>query len=167
MSLVQRYQRQLQGAREMSEALLAAFKTPEDWTRQVHSQCNHALWFAGHMASTDNFFLSLIAPEKAIDLANLQPLFGMGSHPTSNPADYPPPEQIVSVMRERRQKLLEVLAGLQDADLSRPLPKGTPDFLSDVGSVFEMAIWHEGVHSGQLSVARRALGFQPLMGASA
>jgi hypothetical protein len=66
-------------------------------------------------------------------------------------------------MRERRAALLAVLDGMTDDDFAKPLPKGTPDFLGDVGSVFEMAIWHEGMHSGQLTVARRALGHQPLM----
>ena len=164
MSQIERFHRQLVSARQLSEAMLSDFKTPEDWTRQVHSECNHALWFAGHMATVDNFFLSLIAPDKAIDLAPLQPLFGMGSHPTNNPADYPPPEEILAIMRERRATLLAVLDGFSDADMSQSLPKGTPAFLSDICSVFETAIWHEGMHSGQLSITRRTLGFQPVMG---
>jgi hypothetical protein len=66
-------------------------------------------------------------------------------------------------MRERREALLGVLDKLSDEDLAKPMPPGTPDFLSDVGSVFEAAVWHEGLHSGQLSVTRRALGHEPLM----
>jgi hypothetical protein len=65
-------------------------------------------------------------------------------------------------MRERRAALLCVLDELDESAFSQAMPKGTPDFLSDVASVFEMAIWHEGMHSGQLTVARRALGHQPL-----
>jgi uncharacterized damage-inducible protein DinB len=65
-------------------------------------------------------------------------------------------------MRERRTALLAVLDEMTDEDLGRKLPAGTPGFLSDVGSVFELAIWHEGQHNGQLSVARRALGHKPL-----
>ena len=163
MSQKERYERQLNNARAMSESLLADFKTPEQWTQQVHPQCNHALWFAGHMAIVDNFLTSLVQPEKAIDLSKLQPLFGMGSHPTSNPTDYPPVEEVLAIMRERRQVLMQALASLTDDDLTNPLPKGTPDFLSDVGSVFEMAVWHEGLHSGQLSVTRRVQGHEPLM----
>jgi hypothetical protein len=65
-------------------------------------------------------------------------------------------------MRERRQTLLETLEGLTDRDLAKKTPAGAPDFLPDVASVFELAIWHEGQHSGQVSVARRALGHKPL-----
>ena len=162
MSLKERLQRQLVGIRQMSERLLEDFHTPEEWTYQVHPGCNHALWFAGHMASLDNFFLSLVAPEHARQLPDFQAKFGMGSQPTNQPGEYPPAEAVLEVMRERREKLLSVLEGLTDDDLAKKLPAGTPDFLSDVGSVYELAIWHEGHHRGQVSIARRALGHQPL-----
>jgi uncharacterized damage-inducible protein DinB len=162
MQMKERFRRQLVAARETSERLLADFQTPEDWTRQVHPNCNHAMWFAGHMAQSDNFFISLLAPEKARELPEFGRLFGMGSQPSGNPSDYPPPHEVLAVMRERRAALLEILESLDQADFAKPMPKGTPDFLSDVASVFEMVVWHEGMHSGQLSVARRALGHQPL-----
>ena len=88
----------------------------------------------------------------------------MGSQPTNNPADYPPVEEVIAFMRERRQTLLEVLDAASEDDLAKPAPEGAPDFLPDVASVFEMAAWHEGLHSGQLSVARRGLGNAPLFG---
>jgi hypothetical protein len=65
-------------------------------------------------------------------------------------------------MTERRATLLTALDALSDADLEQPLAKGAPDFLPDVGSVFEMAVWHEGLHSGQLSICRRAMGHKPV-----
>jgi uncharacterized damage-inducible protein DinB len=114
------------------------------------------------MANADNFFLSLVAPEQSRPMPEYAARFGMGSQPTSNPADYPPPQEVLTAMRERREHFLAALDELTDYDLSRKLPAGTPDFLSDVGSVFELAIWHEGQHNGQLSVARRALGHKPL-----
>lgn len=162
MSLKQRLERQLVNMRQMSERLLEDFKTPEQWVYQVHPHCNHALWFAGHMAHIDNFFLSLVAPDKSQKMPEFTARFGMGSQPTSNPGDYPPPASVLEAMRERRRTLLSVLAEMTDDDLARKLPAGTPGFLSDVGSVFELAIWHEGQHNGQLSVARRALGHKPL-----
>jgi uncharacterized damage-inducible protein DinB len=162
MSQKQRLRRQLERVRENSERLLADFQTPEQWTFQVHPSCNHALWFAGHMATSDNFFLSLVAPEQARPLPDFQAKFGMGSQPTNQPAEYPTPESVLQAMRERREALLSVLDQLSDDDLAKKTPSGAPDFLPDVGSVFELAIWHEGQHSGQVSVARRALGHKPL-----
>jgi uncharacterized damage-inducible protein DinB len=162
MSLKERLQRNLANVRQVSERLLADFRTPEQWVFQVHPNCNHALWFAGHMAQLDNFFLSLVAPQRVRQLRDYPSRFGMGSQPTGDPAAYPPPEDVLATMRERRTALLAALDGMSDEDLAKKLPSGTPDFLSDVGSVFELAVWHEGQHNGQLTVARRALGYQPL-----
>jgi hypothetical protein len=65
-------------------------------------------------------------------------------------------------MRERRAALLDLLRAQSDDDLSRPTQPGSPAFLPDVASVFELAAWHEGLHAGQMSVARRVLGHAPL-----
>jgi uncharacterized damage-inducible protein DinB len=158
----ERLRRQLTSVRAGSERLLADFRTPQEWTFQVHPACNHALWFAGHMTTIDNFFLSLVAPEKARQLPGFQAKFGMGSQPTSDSTAYPPPEEVLAAMRERRQTLLETLDELSEEDLAKKTPAGAPDFLPDIASVFELAVWHEGQHSGQLTVARRALGHPPL-----
>jgi hypothetical protein len=162
MPLKERLQRQLVSVRQISERMLQDFHTPAEWLYQVHPRCNHALWFAGHMANIDNFFLSLVAPEQARQMPEFAARFGMGSQPTGDPGDYPAPASVLETMRERRRTLLSVLDGMTDDDLARKLPAGTPGFLSDVGSVFELAVWHEGQHNGQLSVARRALGHPPL-----
>src|SRR5689334_2128474 len=122
MSLKQRLSRQLVTNRQMSERLLADFRTPEQWTFQVHPACNHALWFAGHMATSDNFFLSLVAPEKSRPLPEFQTQFGMGSQPTSDPAAYPSPEAVVATMRERRSALLNALESMSDEDLAEKTP---------------------------------------------
>lgn len=164
MSLKDRLRRQLIQTRELSEKLLADFHSRQQWVHQVHPGCNHALWFAGHMANSDNFFLSLVAPQQSIKLDGFAPRFGMGSHPTNQPDDYPPPAEVLETMRERRRTLMEVLDGMSEDDLSTPTPAGSPDFLTDFAAVFEMANWHEAMHAGQLSVTRRALGHQPLSG---
>lgn len=162
MELKERLKRRLIEARQMSEKLLADFHSPEQWTHQVGPTCNHALWFVGHMAQTDNFFISVIAPAKVKAIEGLREKFGMGSQPTNRPEDYPPPEQVLATMRERREALLGILDQLSEEELGNKTPPGSPDFLPDIGSVFETAVWHEGLHSGQLSLIRRSLGYKPL-----
>src|SRR3990172_12619668 len=108
MSLKQRLQRQLANAREVSERLLEALQTPAEWTKQVHQQSNHALWFAGHMGITDNFLISMVAPEKTAEKEGYAELFGMGSQPTGNAADYPPVAEVLDHMQERRRVLLDI-----------------------------------------------------------
>ena len=58
-------------------------------------------------------------------------------------------------------EVLDIFDKLSEEDFAKPTPEGTPNFLADIGSVFETAVWHEGLHSGQLSVTRRSLGFDP------
>jgi uncharacterized damage-inducible protein DinB len=162
MKLTARLLAQLRMVRDTSEKILEAFETPEQWTHQVAPDTNHALWFAGHMASGDNFFIGMIDPQRKKPLDELDSLFGTGSRPTSNPDDYPPVAEVLDAMRERRAALLELLDSLSDKQLGNPLPKGAPDFLTDVGSLFELTIGHEWLHLGQVTVVRRALGHAPL-----
>lgn len=164
MELKPRLKNQLKMARHFSEELLSSFHTPQQWTHQVHPDANHALWFAGHMGVVDNFMISLIAPDKSSAKPRFQELFGMGSRPTANADAYPPIDEVRAYMTERRETLLGILDELDDDGLSRPLPEGAPDFLKDVASTFSLVAWHEGLHSGQVSVARRALGNAPLHG---
>src|SRR5262245_29582142 len=81
--------RQLTAARKVTERLLADFQTPDQWTKQVASQCNHALWFAGHMAHTDNFMISILEPAQAQRIDGFAEKFGTGSVPSPKPEDYP------------------------------------------------------------------------------
>lgn len=165
MSQCERFKKQLERVREVTEGMLQAFETPEQWTHQVHPNTNHALWCAGHMANTDNHFVSMLAPDRAKDLGNYQTMFGMNSTPVNDPDKYPPAAEVLDTMRERRQTLLSILDRMSDEDLSKPTPDGAPDMFTDLASVFELAIFHEGMHTGQVSVVRRSLGHNPLFGA--
>ncbi|NQT14449.1 MAG: DinB family protein [Planctomycetes bacterium] len=89
----------------------------------------------------------------------------MGSRPTASPSDYPEVGQVLEFMRERRGVVLEILEGMSEEDMSQPPPKGTPPIMPDVGSVFETVVWHEALHAGQITIARRALGHAPLVDA--
>lgn len=163
MSLKERLKTRLEKSRGFLEKVLSDFKTPQDWTHQVHPKANHALWITGHLATVDNFFITLVAPEKAKDFPGYNEKFGMGSQPSSNPADYPTPEVLLPQFRERRATLLGILDGLTDEQLSELMPEGSPAFFTDKASAFELAAWHEGMHAGQATVARRALGHACMM----
>ena len=71
------------------------------------------------------------------------------------------------LFRDRRQALLAVLDKMSEEDLAKQVPPGGPAFLTDNASMFELLVWHEGLHTGQVSIARRALGHAPLMGSAA
>jgi uncharacterized damage-inducible protein DinB len=162
MSQADRLLRQLGTIRDMSEKILAAFESPDDWCRQLVPGTNHALWFAGHMATTDNYFISRVAPGREKQLEGWDKLFGMGSKPTNDPDDYPPVAEVLDTMRERRGVLVELLQGRTDAELFGPPAAGASDFLPDLATIFEMTTWHETLHLGQVSVVRRSLGHRPV-----
>lgn len=163
MELVQRLVSRLKHAREFSLLMLQDFSTSDDWTFQLHDGGNHALWFLGHIGTTDNFMITLVAPEKSEIPQAYPPLFGIGSTPSPDIEDYPPVEEIQSYCQGRRDTLLEILESLTDSDLATETPEGAPEFMPDFASVFEAAIWHEGLHTGQLSMLRRARGFAPIV----
>lgn len=148
--------------RRFTERLLADFHKPSDWLLQVHPQANHALWVAGHIGQTDNFFLSMVGPELQASEPDYQEKFGTGSEPTSRTEDYPPVGDVLAWMHGRRAALLSILERLAPDNLARPMPAGSPAFLSDYASVFRTANWHECIHAGQITVVRRALGYPPL-----
>ncbi|QGJ72116.1 DinB family protein [Planctomycetales bacterium 10988] len=158
----EQYLQHLIQTREFTEKLLEVFQKEEDWIYQVHPEANHALWFIGHLAHTDDFFISLIEPEKKEDTFQATEMFGMGSQPVADLSAYPPIDEVRSRMKERREVLLDVLSSLTEEDLKKETPPGTPEFLKNYESVFQTAIWHEGMHSGQLTVTRRALGHPPI-----
>ena len=128
MSTKARLQGQLTRSRGFLEKILADFKTPQEWTHQVHPKANHALWVTGHLTTVDNFFTSLVAPEKAKDLPGYNEKFGMGSQPVADASAYPATDELLRNFRERRETLMGVLDGMTDEQLAEKMPPGSPDF---------------------------------------
>ncbi|HEX3659049.1 MAG TPA: DinB family protein [Pirellulales bacterium] len=161
-TLKQAIERQLVDSHTYTEGLLAGFKTPEEWTHQVHPEANHAMWVAGHIAGADNFFITALGgPGRVVE--GYKEKFGGGTKPSPRPADYPPPSEVLDYLRERRQALLKLLAEKSEADLDAPAPAGMPPMIKDVAGIFQLIAWHEGLHAGQASIARRSLGQPPVM----
>lgn len=156
-SLKEALERQLIDSRNFTEGLLSVFRTPDDWTHQVHPQTNHAMWFIGHISGADNYFIKLLGGEPRAPQGYGEK-FGANSKPSPNASDYPPAEEVLQYMRERRKALLALLAGKSESDLNAPAPSGVPPMVKDVAGIFQLCAWHEGLHAGQISVVRRALG---------
>ena len=114
-SLKETIERQLANSRNYTEGLLSGFKTPEDWTHQVHPEANHAMWFAGHIAGADNYFITVLGGQPRVP-EGYKEKFGMGSKPLPRPSDYPPASEVLDYLRERRQTLLKLLATKSESD---------------------------------------------------
>ncbi len=163
MDLKQRIIWQLQTIRQLGDQMLAAFTTSEDWTHQIFPGANHPLWIAGHIAFVDNRILGVFF-SKSVDKSGYTEKFGRASKPSSNPADYPPAAEVLEFRRERRAVLLDCIGTLPDTDFEKPVPPGLPPFVQNGGQMFSFIAVHEGIHTGQLSMCRRALGHGPVVG---
>jgi hypothetical protein len=155
-------------ARRMTEGLLASLKTREQWLYQVHPKANHALWIAGHLGLADNSSISRFRPAAANKPDGWDPVFWFGSQVKGDSDAYPAESDVLAYLRERRARLLSVLEELSEEELRAPAPAagersplaGAPS----IGQAFFFLASHEGLHSGQLTVAHRALGNAPLIG---
>jgi uncharacterized damage-inducible protein DinB len=158
----------LKFSRRLSEGLLGSFKTPENWVFQIHPKANHPLWIAGHLALVDNAFINRFRPALATKPEGWDALFGFGSQPKPDANLYPNPDEVLSYFRRRREVLLNVLDELSEEELCAAAPAagerspiaGAPN----MGHAFIFIAYHEGLHSGQLTVTHRALGHAPIVG---
>lgn len=151
-------------ARTFTEGVLAELKEEKHWFTRACPGGNHAMWITGHLAAAENAFVGLIRPEMKLDFAEYAKLFGRGSAPMDDASVYPERDDVLQVLRERRNALLQALQDCSLEDLSRAAPAGAPPFMTNIAKVFQGAVWHESLHSGQLTVIHRTLGNAPLGG---
>lgn len=161
MQLKERLEQAIIHSSQFTDQLFSEIQSDEDWIRRSCENGNHAVWIAGHLAMATNFFIGLIEPSRKLDPGTWAKLFGKGSEPLDDLAAYPAPATLLEYLAERRKSFLELLASLSGEDLEREVPEGPP-FMFDVGAVFQMSVWHESLHAGQLSVIHRLAGHSPL-----
>ncbi|HRX85345.1 MAG TPA: DinB family protein [Phycisphaerae bacterium] len=136
----------------------------EKWTHQPVTGGNHAAWIIGHIASTDNFFLTAVAGRESKLPAEWNELFGMGSTPTAELERYPAPAELRDKLAALRGDVLEWYGSLDERQAQAPLPEDLKMFAPCVGLLGNSMAWHEGLHTGQLTVVRRSLGIGPKFG---
>jgi uncharacterized damage-inducible protein DinB len=154
-------------SRRLSCGLLASFKTPEDWVFQIHPKANHALWITAHIGLVDNSIAARFRAGAAAKPEGWDALFSFGSQPRADASLYPAAEEALAYYHDRRAVLLRVLEELSEEELRAAAPAagerspiaGAPS----TGHIFLFASQHEAMHSGQLTVAHRALGHAPLI----
>lgn len=161
MNLKKRLKRGLIHSREVTKKLFSEFEKPEDWMVRAAPGSNHALWIAGHLMFAENYFTGLVDPSKKADLPEYAKLFGIGTTVSDNRDDYPPLEDVLEKLRERRNVYLKLLKDCSKKDLKREVKDGPP-YMFDVAAVFQMSAWHEALHTGQLTVIHRKLGHSPI-----
>lgn len=123
---------------------------------------NHAAWIVGHLAWTDDSFLQGLAGQASGIPESWNAMFGMKSEPSDDPAAYPPREELMRRLDDRREGVRAWLSGLSEAELTAPIEGDMAQFARTLAMVPSSLSFHEGMHAGQLSMARRAAGLGPL-----
>ncbi|MFM9995627.1 MAG: DinB family protein [Phycisphaerales bacterium] len=133
-------------------------------TAQPIPACNHALWVAGHVADTDDFFVRTLTGKPSALPAGWKEKFGGGSAPSPDPKAYPPLAEVKRVLADRRDALIAYFRSLDRGALLTPTPEKVKFFGPTVGSLAGSIAWHEGLHAGQVTMVRKGLGMPPLFG---
>ncbi len=150
----------LEFARRVTLGLLEDI--PED--KLFYQPCpgaNHALWIIGHVAWDDNFFLTALGGKQTDFPPAWNGLFGMGSVLQPQAAAYPSLAEIRQQLDARRDELIEWFKSMDGDQLVAPLPEDYHTFARDHAALMTSIAWHEGLHAGQLTVVRKALGLKP------
>ena len=127
---------------------------------------NHPTWVAGHLAYAEGSLIQHMMLGEANPLIEWQSLFGIGSQPTADAADYPPLGDLLAKWDEMRVNTLKVLDSLSEADLEKPsanVPEGREQTFGTYGKILTMVAFHPLLHRGQVADARRAAGRDKLM----
>jgi uncharacterized damage-inducible protein DinB len=134
---------------EMSDAA-TTFPTP-------NGGC-HPLWVLGHLTLVEGMIPEVLFGEKNA-AAEWQPHFGENSEPVADTRAYPPFAEVRERYRQLRERNLELLDSLSDADLDKPTkapPKGREKEFANYGQSFLVLALHQTMHRGNVTDARRA-----------
>jgi hypothetical protein len=119
---------------------------------------NHAAFVLGHLAWTSEAGAGLLTTPSA-RAAELKEQFGMGAKPVADRLQYPSKAELVKSLEDAHAHLITALSEATSEQLAQPAPERMRSRFATMGQmVFGLMTSHEGVHLGQLSAWRRALG---------
>lgn len=119
------------------------------------------LWLVGHLAAVTEFLGNVIGMnQKGILPPDYRKKFmpvEFGGNPiTTNPADYPSWDEVVSNYKKVMGSLAESTAGVPDEELNGPTRGATPERLNSMITCLQDAITihivHDSHHRGQLAL---------------
>ena len=95
-----------------------------------------------------------------------EPLFGTGSEPSSDPAAYPPFDEVLAGFRSLRTGTLKLVDQLGETGMDaapKAVPPGFVRVMTTIGQTLHVIALHTMVHYGQITDARRVAGLKPLL----
>ena len=152
----------LEMGRVWLEALVADLDGDETVVAAVPGG-NHALWVLGHLACSEASIIGgYVKGEPPTFPPGWDLLFGTGSTPVADAAQYPSKDDLLEQYKAVRGETLALLGSLTEADLEKETPAEMKEFFGTVGRCFGAVLTHQGFHLGQVADARRAMGRPPV-----
>src|SRR5216683_170829 len=120
----------------------------------------HPLWVLGHLTLVEGIIPAALFAEKN-PTAEWQQYFGENSQPVADARAYPPFAEVREKYLQLRERNLNILESLSEADLDKPTkapPKGREREFATYGQSFLVLALHQTMHRGNVTDARRAAG---------
>ena len=134
---------------------------PDEFERQPIPGVNSVAWMVGHLALTDRRILGLLG-------AALPPLpdgfaekFQTTKRPAGEQRGLGAPAELLAAFDAHRRALIDAVRAAAPDALGAPMPTPHPLFTT-VGDAAAFMAVHLGLHAGQITVIRRALGYPPV-----
>jgi uncharacterized damage-inducible protein DinB len=119
---------------------------------------NHIAWITGHLVSTRYMLTAVLG---LTDKEPFPELFERGQG-IRDDATYPSMAQLTAGWDELSEKIIERLENLSEDDLASDPPIQTPIAENTLRGFITFICHHEAYHIGQLSLARRIFGYEPM-----
>lgn len=136
---------------------------PDDkLTLRACPDSNHAAFVLGHIAKTDDWFMSALGGPASTLPESWGPLFDGGAELRDSREEYPSKQELLDAMTDRREAMIGWLCSLSPQELLAPLRGGIEKIAPTLAALPSSTCLHEGLHAGQISTIRRALGIPRL-----
>jgi hypothetical protein len=143
--------------------MLVAEVPDERMAEQPVAGANHPAWVLGHLAWAADGTLEKLGGKRALP-ATWPALFGSGSKPSATRSLYPSKDELLRTLEQSYQNLRQQAGAASPQQLSQPTTsprakEALPTFKEFLGFLLT---GHVGIHLGQLSSWRRAIGMPPM-----
>lgn len=125
---------------------------------------NHAAWQLGHLAFVFDSMIKVFSVKGTMS-AEWYELFKAGSQPHSDRSKYPAKDALLREYEQNFRRLVDAVASAAPETFDREFPNPKlRTMLPTIGvAMVHVLTTHQGIHLGQLSAWRRALGMPSVL----
>lgn len=134
---------------------------PTEFAHQPIAGANSVAWMLGHLALTDRRIAGLLGADLPPLPAGFEERFKTTKQAAGTQTGLGDPADLLEVFDQSRRLLVAAVEKADAAALNKPLPTTNPLF-STAGEAAAFMAVHHGLHAGQVTMIRRALGYPPL-----